>query len=155
APDKEKLYLDPIKVTSPHISTDGTVKYDFDIVYVKAPRFGDKGRTQWTEIAHPALMDPNSDLMLLHPDGSEEVLVKGGEDGAVTDPMVSFDGEGVYYSHLKGLKGTSQHGQSPFGGADIYKIHVKSRKIVRLTNQEWTPNTGAANWSSDLRTPEK
>src|SRR5262249_40631526 len=25
-------------------------------------------------------------------------------------------------------------------GADVYKVHVKTRKTVRLTRQEWTPN---------------
>ncbi|MGH7222225.1 MAG: hypothetical protein ACRELF_03275, partial [Gemmataceae bacterium] len=152
---KERLYLDPINVNPPLLAADKSVKYDYDIVYVRAPRRGDKGRTVWTEIAHPALMDARADLMLLHPDGREEVLVHGGEDSSVTDPFVSFDGEWVYYSHIRGLKGTSQHGQPPFGGADIYKIHVKSRKIVRLTRQVFTPNTGAADWSSDCRKPEQ
>jgi hypothetical protein len=155
ADNKEALFKDKLNVEPPHISTDKSVKYDYDIVYVRAPRNGDKAPSLWTEIAHPALMDVNADLMLLHPDGKEEVLVKGGPDGAVTDPMVSFDGEWVFYSHIQGLKGTSQHGQPPFQGADIYKMHVPSRKIVRLTKQEFTPNTGAADWSSDCRTPEK
>ena len=31
---------------------------------------------------------------------------------------------------------------------------MKSRKIVRLTQQQFTPNTGAGNWSKDFRTPE-
>jgi hypothetical protein len=152
---KEQLFLDPINVNPPHISTDRSVKYDYDIVYVRTSRKGDRARSLWTEIAHPAIMDPGGDLMLLHPDGSEEVLVQGGADGSVTDPNVSLDGQWVFYAHLKGLKGTSQHGQPPFGGADIYKIHVKSRKLVRLTHQEWTPNTGAAPWSKDYRTAEK
>jgi len=39
--------------------------------------------------------------------------------------------------------------------ADIYKIHVPSRKIVRLTNQQFSPNTGAADWSSDFRKNEQ
>src|SRR5262249_46934874 len=84
-----------------------------------------------------------------------EVLVKGGEDDSITDPAVSLDAQWVFYSHLRGLKGTSQHGQPPFGGADIYKIHLKTRKIVRLTGQRYTPNTGAADWSSDCRKPEQ
>ena len=152
---KQKLYLDPIDVNPPPIKSDKAIKYDFDIVYVRAPRFGDQNRTQWTEIAHPALMDPGADLMLLHPDGSEEVLVKGGPDGSVTDPFVSLDGEWVYYSHIQGLKGTSQHGKMPAQGADIFKIHVPSKKIVRLTDQQYSPNTGAADWSQDFRTREK
>src|SRR5438105_15629133 len=105
---EDQLFLDPINVKVPPIAGDKTVKYDYDIVYVRAPRRGDKGRTIWTEIAHPALMDAGADLMLLHPDGSEELLIAGGEDGSVTDPMVSFDGESVYYAHIRGLKGTSQ-----------------------------------------------
>src|SRR5947209_1507140 len=152
---KEQLFLDPINVTPPHFSTDKSVKIDYDIAYVRAPRKGDKGRTTWTEIAHPALMDPGADLMLLHPDGKEEKLVAGGEDASVTDPFVSLDGQWIYYSHIRGLKGTSQHGQSPFQGADIYKINVASHKIVQLTHQEYTPNTGAADWASDFRKNEK
>ncbi|HUR55288.1 MAG TPA: hypothetical protein VMZ71_14230, partial [Gemmataceae bacterium] len=74
-------------------------------------------------------------------------------DGSVTDPMVSFDGQWVYYSLLHNLQKASQW-SPPRQGADIYKIHVKSRKVVRLTNQKFTPNLGAANWSKDFRTPE-
>src|SRR6266478_3926701 len=150
---KEELFLEPIDVKVPHISTDKAIKYDFDIVYVRTPRKGDKARSTWTEIAHPAIMDAQGDLMLLHPDGKEELLVEGGADGSVTDPYVSFDGQWVFYSHLKGLKGTSQHGQPPFQGADIYKINVKTKKIIQLTHQEWTPNTGAAKWSATMRNP--
>ena len=69
----------------------------YDIVYVRQPRFGDNTNTTWPEVAHPASIDPGADLMLLHPDGSEEVLVAGGV-GAVTDPFVSFDAQWVYYS---------------------------------------------------------
>ncbi len=124
----------------PAISEDDSVAYDYDIVYVRAPRFGDEKFARWAEVADPMRMDPGCDLMLLHPDGSEEVLVAGG-DGAVADPFVSFDGEWVYYALM--------HDQTnipawhvPNGGADIYKIHLKSRKIVQLTHQERTPNTG-------------
>ena len=135
-----------------NVSIDSSVKIDYDIAYVRFPRKGDAVGTNWAEIANPVFMDAGADLMLLHPDGSEEVLVKGG-DGSVTDPTVSFDGEWIYYSHFHDMKGGSLQ-QGPTAGADIFKIHVKSKKIVRLTKQEYTPNTGAANWSKDYRTPE-
>ncbi len=45
--------------------------------------------------------------MLLHPDGSEEVLVDGGK-GSVTDPVISFDGESVCYSYLYDLEKHNQ-----------------------------------------------
>src|SRR5206468_7927098 len=142
----------PIDVTPRPVASDTGVKLDYDIVYVRAPRKGDAVGTNWPEISNPVFMDAGADLMLLHPDGSEEVLVKSG-DGSVTDPVVSFDGEWVYYSHFHDMKGATIS-QGPAGGADIYKIHVKSRKIVRLTRQQFTPNTGAGNWSKDYRTAE-
>ena len=73
----------PINLNPPHFSTDKSVKLDYDIVYVRAPRKGDAVGTNWTEISNPVYMDPGADLMLLHPDGSEEVLVRGGA-GSVT-----------------------------------------------------------------------
>ncbi|MCE9532041.1 MAG: hypothetical protein K8T89_13090 [Planctomycetes bacterium] len=152
---KQPQFLEPLNVEVPPVSTDKAVQYDYDIVYVRAPRFGDEKSPKWAEIAHPVLMDPGADLMLLHPDGKEDLLVAGGEDGAIADPAISFDGESVYYSHVKGLKGTNQHGPPPRGGADIYKINLKSRKIVRLTEQVFTPNTGAAQWSKDFVTREE
>ena len=142
----------PININPPHFSTDKTVKLDYDIVYVRTPRKGDAVGTNWPEISNPVFMDAGGDLMLLHPNGQEEVLVRGGA-GSVTDPMVSFDGAWVFYSLFHDMKGASIT-QGPIGGADIYKIHVATRKIVRLTQQQFTPNLGAGNWSSDFRKPE-
>jgi hypothetical protein len=133
------------------VHDDPEVKIDYDIVYVRTPRKGDRVGTNWAEISNPHFMDPGGDLVLLHPDGTEEVLVRGG-NGSVADPMVSFDGEWVYYSHFHDLRDASPSCASA-SGADIYKIHLKTRKIVRLTHQEFLPNTGAANWSEDFRTP--
>jgi hypothetical protein len=148
AGEAEERYPDPIDLNVPHISTDSSVKYDYDIVYVRVPRKGDDTGSKWAEIAHPVSMDPGGDLLLLHPDGSEEVIVEGGK-GSVTDPMVSLDGEWVFYSHIHDMK-TNWAGKYPKAGADIYKIHLKSRKIIRLTHQKFTPNTGAADWGSDF-----
>lgn len=134
------------------IASDSSVRWDYDIVYVRAPRNGDDVGTNWPEISNPHFMDAGADLMLLHPDGTEEVLVPGGR-GSVTDPVVSFDGAWVYYAHFHDLKGGSTSLAAP-AGSDLFKIHVASRKVVRLTHQECTPNTGAGNWSKDFRTPE-
>ena len=58
-----------------------TVTVDYDIVYVRQPRYGDENNTIWPEIFHPARAEPGADLVLLRPDGSEEVLVQGGSIG--------------------------------------------------------------------------
>jgi hypothetical protein len=147
-------YLDPLNVEIPHISTDKSITYDYDIVYVRAKRAGDKVHKRFfTDFSSPVTLEAGADLMLLHPDGKEELLVEGGK-GSITDPVVSFDAQWVYYVHIHDLTGYSQW-NPPRRGADIYKIHLKSRKIVRLTNQRYTPNTGAAPWSADNRTPQQ
>ncbi|HXC51384.1 MAG TPA: hypothetical protein VN634_10905 [Candidatus Limnocylindrales bacterium] len=123
---------------------------DYDIVYVRQPRYGDHTNTIWPEVFHPARIDPGADLMLLHPDGSEELLVEGG-NGAVTDPFVSFDAEWVYYSYFPDVRAAAINNQRglPYAGSDIYRIHLQSRTIEQLTHGEFTPNTGAAHWYRD------
>ena len=117
---------------------------NYDIVYVRQPRFGDDQNTTWPEVFHPAELDPGADLMLLHPDGSEERLVEGG-NGSVTDPFVSFDARYVYYSYFPDLRPSGINAQRglPYDGADIYRIELATRTIERLTFGEFTPNTGA------------
>ena len=148
ADEADRRYPDTIGLDVPHISTDASVKYNFPIVYVRVARNGDDVVSKWAEIAHPVAMDPGGDLMLLQPDGSQEVLVAGGK-GSVVDPVVSLDGQSVFYSHIHDMT-INWAGKHPKAGADIYKIHLKTREVVRLTHQQFTPNTGAANWSSDF-----
>src|SRR5262249_16845177 len=123
----------------PHIGTDPNVRYDFPIIYVRAPRKDPTGRAKWAEVGDPRSMEPGADLMLLRPDGSEEVLVAVKAEESIADPCVSFDGESVFYAKM--------HDAAKHKGADIFKIHVPTRKIVQITNQKFTPNTGAADWS--------
>lgn len=154
AAEPEPLFEKDINVNVPHVSTDKSVKLDYDIVYVRAQRAGDTVHKRfYTDIATPVTLQPDADLMLLHPDGSEEVLVASGKEGAITDPAVSFDGEWVYYTHIHTLKNSGPW--QPPQGADIFKVHVKTRRIVRLTNQVFTPNTGAADWASAPAKPNE
>ncbi|WP_020408140.1 hypothetical protein [Hahella ganghwensis] len=122
---------------------------DYDIVYVRQPRHGDSEHIKWPEAASPGRVEMGSDLVLLHPDGSEEVLVDT-EVGAVTDPNVSLDGKWVYYSYFHDVSSEKlnrqRYGLSE-GGSDIYKINLETREIVRLTHQEFTPNTGSGHWN--------
>lgn len=121
---------------------------DYDVVYVRQPRYGDAVNTLWPEVFHPARLEPGADLVLLHPDGSEEVLVAGG-NGAVTDPFVSFDGEWVYFSFFYDVRPSElnyQRDQLPYAGADVFRVHVASRAVEQLTFGEFTPNTGAGRW---------
>ncbi len=126
----------PLDVQPKPIATDPTVKYDYDIVYVRSPRKGDDKQIQWTEVFSPLRAEPGADLVLLHPNGKEELLVSGA-DGSVTDPFVSFDAEWVYYA-----KFNPPAARTP--GSDVCKVHVKTKKVVKLTEQVFTPNAGVA-----------
>ncbi len=120
----------------------------YDVVYIRQPRYGDNTNTIWPEVFHPARLEPGTDLMLLHPNGSEEVLFAGG-NGGVTDPFVSFDGQWVYFSYFYDLRLSElnpQRDHLPYRGADIFRIHVPSRRVVQLTFGEFAPNTGAGHW---------
>ncbi|MCA9175731.1 MAG: hypothetical protein KDB14_14700 [Planctomycetales bacterium] len=148
-----ELFPQTLNVNVPSIHDDPTVNYDYDIVYVRAQRAGDEVHKRfYTDFSQPVTMEPGADLMLLHPDGAEELLVPGG-DGSITDPMISFDGQWCYYVQLYDLRKANQW-NPPSAGADIFKIHLKTRRIVRLTNQQFTPNTGAANWAEGFRSQQ-
>jgi hypothetical protein len=150
---EEPLLERPLDVRVPPIAKDDSVRYDFDVVYVRARRAGDEiHKRYYTDFSQPVTMEPGADLMLLHPDGSEELLVEGGR-GSITDPVVSYDGQWVYYVHIYHLENANQW-SPPAEGADIFKIHLPSRRIVRLTNQRFSPNLGAGNWSGDFRQPK-
>src|SRR5262245_27351048 len=136
APEKKAPALN---MNPPPIASDKSTKYDFDIVYVRAPRKDPTGRSRWAEVGDPRTMEPGADLMLLHPDGSEEVLVPVKPQESIADPYVSFDAQWVYYAKMHDALGHK--------GSDIFKVHVKTKKAVQLTRQLFTPNTGAADWS--------
>jgi hypothetical protein len=142
APSRAAKQEGPVNIKPAPIAGDASVKYDYDIVYVRSPRWveerGQNRPARWAEFAHIFNVTPRSDLVLLRPDGSEQTLVEGGE-GAIQDPYVSFDGEWVYYTLFHKATGDPNE-----AGADVYKIHVPTRRIVRLTSQEFAPNKEGA-----------
>lgn len=124
---------------------------NYDIVYVRAPRYGDTTIADWPEVISPTKMEPGADLMLLKPDGREEILFASG-NGAVIDPVVSFDAQWVYFAYFPDVRKTERNYQrenAPKQGSDIYKIHLPTREVIRLTKQTWTPPSGGIKWSSN------
>lgn len=124
---------------------------DFDIVYVRMPRRGDLDNSiKWPEVENPARVEPGSDLILLHPDCSEEILYDAGL-GAVTDPFVSFDGKKVLFSYFPDAEDLTRLDSSsrkvPVKGSDIYSINLETKQVTQLTHQKFTPNTGAGLWN--------
>src|SRR6185503_5153749 len=144
--------LAPFAPSSPG-ATAASDPVDYDIVYVRQPRYGDFTETIWPEIFHPARMEPGADLVLLHPDGTEEVLFAGGE-GSVTDPAVSLDGRSIWFGYYPKLQPGDLNGQRnylSYGGADLHRIDLDTRAVEQLTFGEFTPNLGAGLW--DVKDP--
>ncbi|MBI2432670.1 MAG: hypothetical protein HYV26_07360, partial [Candidatus Hydrogenedentes bacterium] len=136
----------------------GESPVDYSIIYIRMPRYGDEVHLVWPEVFHPARIQPGCLLILLYPDGRDEVLLDPG-DGAVTDPFVSFDGEWVYYALFHDVRPevlNYQRGYLSEAGADIFRIHIPTRRIEQLTFGEFTPNTGAGRWdeSNPVDPPE-
>jgi len=131
------------------ITSDKSVHYDYPIVYVRVPRPYPKRYYNINHLNQAGLHQtnaPGAELRLLHPDGRDEPLVEVTEQESITDPAVSFDGQWVYFAkfhHMDTGATASMTNLQSREGADIYKIHVPSRKLVQLTHQEATPNTGA------------
>jgi uncharacterized protein (TIGR03437 family) len=122
---------------------------NYDIVYVRALRAGDNQVNYLPEALTPLLPEPGADLMLLHPNGSEEVLFAAGANGAVMDPSISFDGRSVVFAYFPNVKNSNSQRRADYSGiqlsregADIYRIDLPTRKVTRLTQQEFSPNTG-------------
>ncbi len=122
---------------------------NYDIVYVRALRSGDNQINFLPEALTPLLPEPGADLMLLHPNGSEEVLFAAGVNGAVMDPYISYDARSVVFTFFPNVKNSNSQRRADYNlrelsreGADIYRIDLVTRKATRLTFQESTPNTG-------------
>src|SRR5437660_11598570 len=95
-------------------------------------------------------MPSGSDLVLLHADGTEDILFAAGK-GAVLDPAVSLDALWVFFSYIPDASATginSQRGLA-YGGADLYKINIATRQVVRPTTQFCTLPTSSANLSNN------
>ena len=71
------------------IASDGTVKYDYPIVYVRVPRPYPKtyyGINHLNQAGLHQTNAPGAELRLLHPDGRDESLVSVEAQESITDP---------------------------------------------------------------------
>ncbi len=135
----------------------------YDVVYVHAPRFGDSlaENSLWPDTVRPLVPDPGSDLRVLHPNCTEDLLFPLPQhqalvdapigNGAVQDLNVSFDGRWVVFAYYhdqtdvnvqRCAGGAMSSGCLSQKGADVYRLEVATKAAVRLTHQTLTPNLG-------------
>ncbi len=127
---------------------------DYDIVYVRYPRRGDLSDVELPDGESPYSIEPGADLMLLRPNGEEEILVdcraegqediEGGQANcSVQDPIISYDGKWVYYSKYGNmgkipLDQLSTAWRTSTAHSFIYKMRLdvpqSERVEIQLTN---------------------
>jgi hypothetical protein len=132
----------------------------YDLLYVRAPYFGAgpaNANSVWPDTVRPLVPDPGAQLVVLRSNGQREVLFpleryrslldtpvpRALAVGSVSDPNVSFDGRWVLFAWYHDLteRNVQRDGLS-LRGADLYKLNLETRELVRLTRQQLTPNTG-------------
>ena len=116
------------------------MKYDYDIVYVRAQRAGDKVHKRFYTDFSAAGDDgagrrPDAAASRRH---AKSCSSQGGDGLGHRSGRLVRRPVGLLLAPPQPAEGAAS-GTPPRQGADIYKIHVKTRKIVRLTNQEFTP----------------
>ncbi|HEV8631624.1 MAG TPA: hypothetical protein VGV61_15000 [Thermoanaerobaculia bacterium] len=137
---------------------DTVAPLPYPLVYVRAPYFGASAQNSvWPDTVRPLVPDPGAVLVVLSASGTREVLfplagyrslidTPAGRPlsvGSVADPNVSFDGRWVLFTWYHDL--TQRNGQRDglsTAGADLYKLDLVNRQLVRLTTQRHTPNSG-------------
>lgn len=132
----KKLTLAILLVASTFVSIAQTqAQLDYDVVYVRYPDLPLIGLTlkQIPQGEHPYSISGGADLMLLKSDGSEVVLVDCNTSCSVMDPIISFDGNTVYYSKMLGLSTNLDENIRSEGW--LYKIDLTDPTYteVRLT----------------------
>ena len=123
---------------------------EYPIVAVRSVRPDDTTLVRFPEVFN-AVVHPPSDLVILQPDGTLEVLVSGNGTDALFDPRPSLDGEWLYYVRIPDSANFNpQRGSSPGAprnGADIWRVNLENRQQVRITDQRWSLPGSAGNWS--------
>ena len=129
-----------------------SVKLDYDIVYVRAPRRGDEVGTNWADL-QPALHGcrRRPDALASRRQGGSSGRGRQGI-GRRPDGLVRWR-VGLLLT-LSRPEGGDDHRRSRRPVPTSSRSTSRRGRIVRLTHQQFTPNTGAGNWSKDFRTPE-
>lgn len=121
---------------------------DYKIAAVRSKRVAGETNPMIQQVMDPIDHQPGQDLVTIDPDGTEQVLVSAGS-GAIFDICPSLDASKIYFSwvHDQTKVNSQVRARAAISGADLFVVDVVTREVSRLTHQEFTPNTGVADWS--------
>lgn len=114
----------------------------YDLIYVRAAYKGATGSTNntvWPDTVRPLIPEAGAQLMVLHADGTREVLFPLAQyrsqidtpsatplsAGSVADPNISFDAKWVVFAWYHDLSNLNdQRDNLSYRGADLYKLNL-------------------------------
>ncbi len=118
----------------PQRVTPAQVGINYDLVAVKMPMPPDPIDTDFQDAFNNSVfIGAGAELVLIHPDGSEEVLFSAGPQASVVDPSVSYDGRTVYFSLFEDPRNRNPQRLLSLRPAHIWKINVATRRATQLT----------------------
>ncbi|MDB4786209.1 c-type cytochrome [bacterium] len=124
--------VEKLEDTTEPPTTPGVV--DFSVIAMRLPRDIN---------VHPILpraddpfrIDPGTDLVIIDPNGNEEVLVDADFDEVAMDPQVSFDGKTLFYTLAKKVNPEDNQNYLDIQ-SNIYMMNLESREITQVTHQD-------------------
>lgn len=124
----------PASAQGPQRRTPGQVGIDYPIVACRMPRRDRQDKEHFPDVMNFSLyVDRGTDLVLIHPDGREEVIVETGETGAVVDPVVSFDGRTIFYAKFEDPQNFNTQRKLTRSPAHIWRYDLATGTSTQIT----------------------
>lgn len=119
----------------PQVMTPQQAGIGYSIVACRMPTAGNASRDAFPDARNYSLyVGRGTQLVLIHPDGSEELLYDPGPNGACADPIVSFDGTEVYFTWFVDPENLNTQRGLSWSPSHIMKIDLGSRQVTQLTS---------------------
>lgn len=116
------------------VRTPSQVGIGYDIVAVRMPKQAVQQQEHFQDAFNMSLfIGRGAELVIIHPDGSEELLFSGGPNASATDPFVSYDGRTVYFSLFVDPEDINPQRFLSYSPAHIWKVDVATKQATQLT----------------------
>ena len=119
----------------PQSMTPAQAGINYPIVACRMPTAGNENRDAFPDARNYSLyVGRGTQLILLHPDGSEELLYDPGPNGACVDPIVTHDGQAILFTRFIDPENFNTQRNLSWSPAHIMQIDLQTRVVTQLTH---------------------